>query len=156
MTPQSKSNTYTDSNWGPQDASKPLPPDQETRTVTEDECKSIQGDIIMRQHGPIAWDLNRERRISGSSCDAEIKAVDQGTKNTQFVRFLEQELGIGDPNIPTPLWNDNSGAVDWSETGRVSKKLRHINLKEFRVRQAARPVKLTLALSPARRILQTY
>jgi len=100
--------------------------------------------------GPIAWDLDRERRISGSSCEAEIKAVDQGTKNTQYVRFLEAELGEGNASIPTPLWNDNAGAVDWSETGRVSKKLRHINLREFRVRQSRHAGEIDVGFIPGK------
>ena len=133
--PNVKSHTYTDSNWGPQDASKPRSPELETRTVTEEECKSIQGWVVMRQHGAVVWDLNRERRISGSSCEAEIKAVDGGGKATEFVRHIEEELGIGTPQIPTPLFNDNTGAVDWTLTGKVSKKLRHCNIREWRARQ---------------------
>ena len=35
---------FADSNWGPQDASKPKP--DETRTVTMEELKSIQGFYI--------------------------------------------------------------------------------------------------------------
>ena len=37
---------FTDSNWGPQDASKPVP--NETRTVTMEELRSIQGFYITR------------------------------------------------------------------------------------------------------------
>ena len=40
---------FTDSNWGPQDASKPKP--NETRTVTLEELKSIQGYYITRMGG---------------------------------------------------------------------------------------------------------
>ena len=148
--PNVQTHTYTDSNWGPQDASKPLPPDLETRTVTEDECRSIQGYIVMRSHGPIAWGLNREKRISGSSCEAEIKAVDEGTKTTQFVRFLEEELSIGTTSSPTPLFNDNNGAVDWSNTGKVSKKLRHVNIREFRVRQSRRAKEIEIIFIPGK------
>jgi len=147
---KTKTNTYTDSNWGPQDASRPLPPDEETRTVTEDECRSIQGYLIMRQHGPVAWGLTRETRISGSSCEAEIKAVDEGTKGTQYVRYLEEELAIADPGIPTPLLNDNNGAVDWSQTGKISKKLRHVNIREFRVRQARKAGEIDIAFIPGK------
>ena len=147
---KTKSNTYTDSNWGPQDASRPLPPDEETRTVTEEECRSIQGYIIMRQHGPVAWGLTREARISGSSCEAEIKAVDEGTKGTQYVRYVEEELVIADPGIPTPLHNDNNGAVDWSQTGKVSKKLRHVNIREFRVRQARKAGEIDIGFIPGK------
>ena len=38
-----KSVLFTDSNWGPQDASKPK--ENETRTVTMEELKSVQGFI---------------------------------------------------------------------------------------------------------------
>jgi hypothetical protein len=134
--PTANTHTYTDSNWGPQDASRPLPPDLETRTVTREECLSIQAYIVMRSNGPVAWGLQREKRMSGSSCEAEIKAVDEGTKITQYIRFLEDELRIGNLADPTPLLNDNSGSVDWSHTGKVSKKLRHVNIREFRVRES--------------------
>jgi len=104
--PGVKTHTCTDSNWGPQDASKPLPPGQETRTVTREECLSIGGCLIVRQGGLVAWCLQREKRISGSSCEAEIKGMDEGTKGTQCVRCLEDELDIGAPDIPAPFCND--------------------------------------------------
>ena len=103
-----------------------------------------------------------QARISSSSCEAEIKAVDEGTKGTQYVRCLEEELVIADPSIPTPLYNDNNGAVDWSQTGKVSKKLRHVNIRELRVRQArkagklARPAKSILPSSLVSRIPLTF
>ena len=104
----------------------------------------------MRQHGPVAWELSRETRISGSSCESEIKSIDNGTKSTQYVRFLEEELVIGDPRIPTPLFNDNKGAVDWSHTGKVSKKLRHVNIREFRVRQARKAREIDIIFIPGK------
>jgi hypothetical protein len=150
--PQSKDgislHTYSDSNWGPQDASRPVA--NETRTVTEEECHSIQGYVVMRQHGPIAWGVERERRISGSSCEAEIKAVDEATKATQYVRHLEHELNINLHDGPTPLFNDNSGAVNWSNTGAVSKKLRHVNIREFRVREARRYKEIDVIFIPGK------
>ena len=41
---------FTDSNWGPQDASKPR--ENETRTVQLEELKSIQGYYLTRMGGP--------------------------------------------------------------------------------------------------------
>jgi hypothetical protein len=140
--------TYSDSNWGPQDASRPK--ENETRTVTEDECHSIQGYVIMRQHGPIAWGVRREKRISRSSCEAEIKAVDEATKATQYVRYIEQDLGINEHKGPTPLFNDNSGAVNWSNTGAISKKLRHVNIREFGVREGRRHGEIDILFIPGK------
>ena len=50
---------FTDSNWGPQDASKPRP--NETRTVILEELKSIQGYYITRMGGPLCWGVHREK-----------------------------------------------------------------------------------------------
>ena len=44
---------FTDSNWGPQDASKPT--ENETRTVTMQELRSIQGFYLTRMGGPLLW-----------------------------------------------------------------------------------------------------
>jgi len=101
----------------------------------------------MRQHGPVAWGLGREHRLSGSSCEAEIKSLDEGTKTTQCVRHIEAELIIADSS-PTPIFNDNKGAVDWSLTGKVSKKLRHCNLREWCVRQARRLKEIAIYFIP--------
>jgi hypothetical protein len=49
---------------------------------------------------------------------------------------LEDEVGIGDSTVATPFYNDNKGAVDWSRTARITKKLRHTNIQELRVREA--------------------
>jgi len=40
---------FTDSNWGPQDASKPV--ENETRTVSMEELKSVQGFYLTRMGG---------------------------------------------------------------------------------------------------------
>ena len=65
--------TFTDACWGPQDASQPKPGD--TRTVHMAEMNSLQGFIVTRMGGALLWGVNREKRISGSSCAAEIKAM---------------------------------------------------------------------------------
>ena len=53
--------TFTDSNWGAQDASAPRP--NETRTVNMEEMKSIQGYYITRMGGPLLWGVYREKRL---------------------------------------------------------------------------------------------
>ena len=37
---------------------------------------------------------------------------------------------------PTTIWNDNRGAVDWSQGCSVSRNLRHVNLRNMAVRAA--------------------
>ena len=126
---------FTDSNWGPQDASKPK--ENETRTVTMEELRSIQGYIITRMSGPICWNVVREKRGSRSSCIAELKAIDASIKDIQFVRHLSNQLGLTDSSAPTPIFNDNQGSLDWISSGcKPTKKLRHENLAELGIAEA--------------------
>jgi hypothetical protein len=104
-----------------------------------DEMNSIQGHYITRMGGAILWGVHREKRISGSSCEAEIKAMDDGTKAIQFLRHLIKQLRLKEATDATPLLNDNRGSCDWTNNGGiVSKKLRHANISEFRVLEAAK------------------
>mmetsp|Transcript_14984 Transcript_14984/g.30901 ORF Transcript_14984/g.30901 Transcript_14984/m.30901 type:complete len:245 (+) Transcript_14984:1-735(+) len=127
---------YTDSNWGPQDASDPKPEGEETRMVMSDEVKSLQGAIIVRSGGPLWWTCERETRTSRSSSEAEIKSLDIGDRQVQYLRHICRDLELNDANQPTPIWNDNKGCIDWAKTGAVTKKLRYLNIKEFAVRDS--------------------
>ena len=139
----------TDSSWGPQDASNPKPGNE--RTCILEEMHSIGGYYITRMGGPLQWSVIREKRISGSSCEAEIKAMDEGTKGVQFIRHLMMELGLLDANQAIPILNDNSGAIDWTKTGGpASKKTRHMNIREFRVAESQKLGEVTCYWVPGK------
>jgi hypothetical protein len=126
---------FTDANWGPQDASHPLP--GETTSISE--VQSLLGHVVFRVSGPVSWGCIRESKsVSRSSCESEIFATDEGTKSALTVRHLLQDLGMPDGDTPTPIWNDNRGCVDWCKGVSVSRKLRHINMRELAVRLAQR------------------
>ena len=104
-----------------------------------DKMNSIQGFYITRMGGPLSWGVEWEQCISSSSCEAEIKAMDAGTKGIQFLCHLMSQLGLSDCDQSTPLLNDNRGSVDWHNNGGiVSKKLQHTNLAELRTLEAAK------------------
>jgi hypothetical protein len=85
------------------------------------------------------WKVVRESRMSRSSCEAEIKAMDEGCKILEFIQHILREMGIEDGKYPAPLlYNDNKGAVCWSLTEAITKKLRHLNIREVAVRDAAK------------------
>jgi hypothetical protein len=85
--------------------------------------------------GPVCWGCTREKgTVSRSSCESEIYATDEGTKSALTVRNLLKDMGFSDGSDPAPVWNDNRGTVDWTKGVTVSKKLRHINMRELGVR----------------------
>jgi len=137
--------THTDSNWGPQDASTPKP--GELRS--EDECRSLAGAITLFMGGPLDWTAIREKRMSRSSCEAEIKAMDEGCKILEFIQHLFRELEVPDGQYPAPLlYNDNKGGVCWALSEAITKKLRHLNIREVAVRDAVRNKDIVLAHIP--------
>ena len=46
--------------------------------------------------GPLQWSVIREKRISGSSCEAEIKAMDEGTAQEAYNSYdiYNDRIGI--------------------------------------------------------------
>jgi hypothetical protein len=124
---------FCDANWGPQDASKPTP--LNVREISLDETKSICGHVIIMGGAPIFWASHKEVRTSGSSCEAEIKATNACTKSILMFRHLLTDLGLIDKNIPTPIYNDNQGCVNWSKT-TSTKGMRHVNIQENVIREA--------------------
>ena len=139
--PHDSASCFTDSCWGPQDASEPGPnPPDIPMHVT----RSIGGFIVFRCGGPIAWSARREARTSRSSCEAEIKATDEATKEVQYLRLILEDLSLSDADAPIPVWNDNKGAIDWSRT-RSTKRLRHYNIRENAIREAIQHREITLS-----------
>ena len=122
---------YTDANWGPQDASHP----KEEEKVDIRDCQSLLGHVVMRMGGPVCWGCTRETEtMSQSSCESEIYSLNEGTKSILNVRNLLADFEYPEVTRPTIMYNDNRGAVDWSKGCSVSKKLRHVNLRELLVR----------------------
>jgi hypothetical protein len=126
-------NAFADANWGPQDASHPTAAN--SREISLDETKSICGDIIFYGGAPIYWSSHKETRTSGSSCEAEIKATNMCTKSVLWFRHVLGDLGLISLSHPTPVFNDNRGAVDWSKT-TSTRGLRHVNIQENVVRES--------------------
>ena len=140
---------FTDSCWGPQDASKPKKDIKQQ--VHLDEMNSVQGHYITRMGGAVSWGVHREPRVSGSSCEAEIKAMDEGVKGIQFLRHLMEQLNLRDPLDPIPIINDNQGSVDWVNHGGVATKgLRHANIKEAHIAEAQKLREVKVQWIPGR------
>ena len=111
---------------------------------------SLLGHVVLRMGGPIAWDCKREPRSSRSVCQAEILSMDEGCKSTLKVRNVLTDLEMEDGRKPTPLFNDNRGAVDWSSGCNISKRLRHFNIREVAVRDDVEAGDITIKHLPGK------
>jgi hypothetical protein len=104
---------------------------------------------------PILWKTHKEGRISRSSCEAEVKATDEGVKIVQMFRHVLSDLQVLDTSLPTKIFNDNRGCVDWSNSFST-KGMRHVNIRENAVREARLHGKYLFIIFLASLILPTY
>jgi deoxyuridine 5'-triphosphate nucleotidohydrolase len=130
-----KLHPFSDSNWGPQDASAPKPDDPPVELELF-KSRSISGFVIWLG-GPLHWVSKRQSITARSSTEAEIYAVDECTKCLQHISNILQDLNllhIFTENQPIPIQNDNEAAVKWSHN-MTTKGLRHIQMRENAVRE---------------------
>lgn len=97
--------------------------------------RSLSGFIICRSGGPIAWKSIRQAQTALSSCEAEVVATNECTTELLSIRNRCQDLSLPDITLPTTIYNDNQACVDWSSTV-TTKGIKHVNLRENRVREA--------------------
>jgi hypothetical protein len=81
------------------------------------------------------WKTHKEARISRSSCEAEVKSMDKCFKNAQMFRHVLSDLNLLDPHCPIPVYNDNCGSVEWSNSFST-KGMHHVNIRENPVWEA--------------------
>jgi len=124
-----------DANWGPQDASLPSNQLLLARSISTEEKRSICGHVLMMGGAPVFWKCHKEKRTSRSSCEAEVKATDECTKSVQMFRNILDELQMINLSQATAIYNDNQGAVNWSNTSS-NKGMRHVNIRENAIREA--------------------
>jgi hypothetical protein len=98
--------------------------------------------------GPLYWSAVHETCMSRSSCEAEIKAMDEGcssnSSNTCSGNWASQMENIH----PPLLYNDKKGGVCWALSKAITKKLRHLNIREVAVQVIIRNNDIVLGHIP--------
>ena len=137
--------TYSDACWGSQIGNAI----REGIQLPLFKFRSMSGAIIFRSGGPITWKTDRQERTSLSSCDAEIRATNMGSRLTVGVRNMILHLAstgypITDAQQATPLYNDNEACVKWCHN-LTTKGNRHIEHRENATREWVADGTLTVA-----------
>ena len=80
------------------------------------------------------WKSHKAKRISGGSCEAEVKATDECTRTVCAMHQILEDLHHLQSS-PTTVCNDDQAAVDWSKCCSM-KSFRHYNIHENVVRES--------------------
>ena len=93
--------------------------------------KSISGYVFMLGGGPIMWTSHKQSTTSLSSCEAELTAISDATKQALYIKKLLTSLKI--PITSLLLYSDNSSAI--TIAGRPLFEF-HARLKHYGIKLA--------------------
>ena len=99
----------------------------------------MSGAIVMRSGSPITWKADQQERTALSSCDAEIRATNMGSRLTINTKNMISSLAdldypIHDCTSSTHLYNDNDACVKWCHN-MTTKGNRQIENRENSTRE---------------------
>ena len=107
---------------------------------------STSGWVIKWQGVAISWGSRKQKSVALSSCEAEIMALSEGSKDIVYFRKLLS--GIDASFVPgvSDLSTDNKGARDLSFNPEFHQKTKHIARRHFYVRDLVEALELNVPL----------
>ena len=92
--------------------------------------RSVSGIAIMYGGAVIAYKSGYQKTVADSSTEAEFYALVEAGKMILYLRSVLHELGISQ-DYASVLYEDNKGAIDIVHSGKPTKRVRHVDIKQF-------------------------
>ena len=98
--------------------------------------KSIVGYVVKFLGNTIAWSSSRSRRVTLSATEAECNGFSEAIKENIWQRCIASEIGLYDFNdIPTPIYEDNSGTRTLCDSKTYHKRSKHFGLEWYHTKE---------------------
>jgi hypothetical protein len=96
-------------------------------------AKSTSGWVVLWQSAALSWGSRQQKSIALSTCEAEIIALSEATKDMVYFRKLVSGLGDAEPG-PSLLHTDSKSARDVSYNPEHHDRMKHVARRHFFVR----------------------
>ena len=96
--------------------------------------RSTSGFAFFLAGAAIAYLSKKQPTIALSSTEAEIMAASLGALEAVYLRTLLSDIGVP-IDLPTELYVDNSGAIDWAHDYVTSERTKHIERRHLKIRE---------------------
>ena len=106
---------------------------------------STTGWLFTYSQAAITWGSKKQVSVALSSCEAEIVALSEASKEVAYLRRFFEELGLGSDG-PTSLATDNSAAQNLSYNPEHHERTKHIERRHFFVRDLVEDGQLVVPL----------
>ena len=104
---------------------------------------STSGWFTRWQGAALTWGSRKQKCIALSTCEAEIVALSEATKDVVYLRKFLTGLGFG-PSAPTVLRTDSKAARDVAYNPEQHDKMKHVQRRHFFVRDMVEDFQLTV------------
>ena len=101
----------------------------------------ISGWVFKYQSACISWGSKKQSSVALSSCEAELMAGSEASKEGLYLRRFLGELGLGDSQ-PTTLGMDNQSAIAISYNPELHSRTKHIDRRHFFIRECVENLEL--------------
>ena len=107
---------------------------------------STSGWTVNWQGATISWGSRKQDCVALSSCEAEIVAASEASKEAISLSGLASELGLHDDS-PIDLSMDNQSGIHVSYNPEHHGRMKHVERRHFFVREKVEPADVVLDLS---------
>ena len=101
---------------------------------------STSGWFVRWQSAALSWGSRKQKSIALSTCEAEIIALSEATKDVVYLRKLVKGLDAAEPD-PTSLSTDSSSARDVSYNPQHHDRMKHVQRRHFFVATWSSPLR---------------
>ena len=109
--------------------------------------KSTSGWVVLWQSAALSWGSRKQKSIALSTCEAEIIALSEATKDVVYLRKLVDGLGDTEPE-PTQLATDSQSARDVSYNPMHHDRMKHVQRRHFFVRDMVESFEIRVPYVP--------
>ena len=104
---------------------------------------STSGWLVLWQSAALTWGSRKQKSIALSTCEAEIIALSEASKDVVYLRKLVAGLNAAEPG-PTELYTDSKSARDVSYNPEHHDRMKHVARRHFYVRDMVESFELTV------------
>ena len=108
--------------------------------------RSQSGWLISWQSAAVSWGSKKQETVALSSCEAEIIALSEATKDVVFVRKLVSGLEKTPLSEPTELASDSKSATDIAYNPEHFGRVKHVERRWFFVRDMVEKMEVRVPL----------
>jgi hypothetical protein len=97
----------------------------------------------------ISWKNKKQKAVSRSSTEAELRAIASATAEVKWLRWLLEDFGVSAAATPTLLSSDSTGAISIARDPVRHELSKHIGVDAFFSRAAVQDEVIALQYVPS-------